>query len=195
MLSKEKPKIIPDAVARIALPIVFGVMIELACDLLKHVVQYFSTSIYFEVKLGIWEQLKESDVWIGLTFAIALVALSTWVLDGWKWADPRRWVRTGLLLLSVIFAGIVDPFGHIFRENTLRAFEKAQIGESMPVVLGRFEYGSPSLLRPHKENGDPLDCIGNCWIRLTYDLPVVFGERWITLDFDRDQHLIRKDQL
>jgi hypothetical protein len=47
------------------------------------------------------------------------------------------------------------------------------------------------LVRPHTENGNALDCIGNCWIRLTYDVPVVFGERWIALDFDRDQRLIR----
>jgi hypothetical protein len=194
MLSTEKPKIIPLVVARIGLPIVFGLMIELACDLLKHVVRYFSTSIYSEVNSGIWEELKESNVWIGLAFAIALVALSTWVLDGWRWADPRRWVRTGLLLVSVIVAGVVDPSGHIFREKLLDAFGRAQVGERMPIVLGRIEYASPSLVWPHKDSGNPLDCIGKCWIRLTYDLPVVFGERRITFDFDRDQTLIRKDQ-
>jgi hypothetical protein len=48
VLSTEKPKIIPHPVARIALPVVFGVMIEVACDLLRCVVRYFSTSIYFE---------------------------------------------------------------------------------------------------------------------------------------------------
>jgi hypothetical protein len=66
------------------LPVVFGVMIEVACDLLRYVVRYFSTSIYFEVKLGLWEQLKDLDLWIGFAFAVVLVALSTWVLDAWK---------------------------------------------------------------------------------------------------------------
>jgi hypothetical protein len=193
MLSTEKPKIIPHPVAQIALPVVFGVMIEVACDLLRYVVRYFTTSIYFEVKLGLWEQLKDLDLWIGFAFAVVLVGLSTWVLDAWQWADPRRWVRTGLLLISIL-AGVLDPFGHIFREKLLEAYGKAQIGEAMPVVLGRFEYGSPSV-RPHTDSGNPLDCTGSCWIRLTYDLPVTLGERWITLDFDRDQKLIRKDQL
>jgi hypothetical protein len=90
MLSTEKPKIIPHPVAQIGLPIVFGVMIEVACDLLRYVVRYFSTSIYFEVKLGLWEQLKDLDLWIGFAFAVVLVGLSTWVLDAWQWADPRR---------------------------------------------------------------------------------------------------------
>src|SRR4030088_2171643 len=89
MLSTEKPKIIPHPVARIALPVVFGVMIEVACDLLRYVVRYFSTSIYFEVKLGLWEQLKDLDLWIG--FAVMLVGIDICL---------GRMVRTGLLLIS-----------------------------------------------------------------------------------------------
>jgi len=123
----EKLKIIPHSVAPISLPIVFGMVIEVACDLLRYVVRYFSTSIYFEVKLALWQQLKNLDLWIGFAFAVVLVGLSTWVLGAWQWADPRRWVRTGLLLISVILAGVLDPFGHIFREKLLEAY-----GKSMP---------------------------------------------------------------
>jgi hypothetical protein len=194
-MSTEKPQLIPPAVARIALPLVFGVMIELACDLLKHVVRFFSTSIYSDLKLGVWEQLREFDTWIGLVFAIVLVALSTWILDSWKWADPRRWVRTGLLLISVMLTGMVDPLGHVFQDQLLAAFGKAQLGEPMSVVLGRIQYSSPSLLWPHKDSKDVLDCTGNCWIRLTYDVPVFFGESSIVLDFDRDQRLTGKHRL
>jgi hypothetical protein len=190
-MSTEKPKIIR-AIAEIGLPIAFGVMIELACDLLKYVVRYFSTSIYFDVAHGIWHQLGELDTWIGLAFAIILVALSTWVLDNWKWAHPRREVRTGLLVISVIAAAMVDPSGHIFKDDLLKAFGKAQVGEPMSVVLRRFNYGTPSLVTPHKDDGDTLDCTGTCWIRLTYDVPVFFGERWISLEFDRNQKLYRK---
>lgn len=194
-MSTENSRLIPPAVARIALPLAFGVLIELACDLLKHVVRFFSTSIYSDLKLGVWQQLREFDTWIGLVFAIALVALSTWILDSWKWADPRRWVRTGLLLISVMLTGMVDPLGHVFQDQLLAAFGKAQMGEPMTIVLGRIQYSSPSLLWPHRDSKDELDCTGNCWIRLTYDVPVFFGESSIVFDFDRDQRLISKHRL
>ncbi len=199
-MSTEKPKLIPLAVLGIALPIAFGVMIELACDLLKLVIRYFSTSIYFDLQNGIWEELKATDTWIGLAVAIVLVVLSTWVLDSWKWAHPRREVRTGLFLVSVIVTAIVDPSDHIFRNDLLKAFDDAYIGEQMSDVLKPFHYESPSIVWPHKDGdkdknkdkADSLDCIGDCWLRLSYEVPVIFGKRWISLEFDRDQKLRRK---
>ena len=166
-------------------------MIETACDLLKYVVRYFRTSIYFDVSNGLWHELTDPNVWLGLAFAIVLVVLSTWVLDAWKWADPRRSVRTALVVVSVIVTGFVDPFGYIFRKDLLQAFEKAQKGETMDVVMHGFDYGSP-IVEPHTEKGSPLSCVGECWIRVSYDLPVVLGELWIRLEFDREQHLISK---
>jgi hypothetical protein len=128
IMGAEERKIISPAVKRIGLPILFGVMIEIACDLLKYVVRYIRTSIYFDIGHGLWQELTDANVWIGVGFAILLVVLSTWVLDAWKWADPRRWVRTGLLLISVILAGILNPLEYVFRDSLLRGFEKAQIG-------------------------------------------------------------------
>jgi hypothetical protein len=52
-MSAEDLKTSSPAIARIGLPIVFGVMIEIACDLPKHVVHYFRTSIYFDVGRGL----------------------------------------------------------------------------------------------------------------------------------------------
>ncbi len=69
------------ALKRIGLPIVFGVLIEIACDLLKRVVRYFRTSIYFDVGHGLWQELADANVWMGLGFAILLIVLSIWVLD------------------------------------------------------------------------------------------------------------------
>jgi hypothetical protein len=191
-MSTEKPKIVRLAVLRVALPVALGVMIELACELLKQVVRYFMTSIYFEIRNNIWEEVKDSGIWIGLVFAIVLVVLSTWVLDNWKWAHPRREVRTGLLLISIILTAIVDPPGRIFKDELLNAYGKAYRGEPMSDVLKPFEHESPSLVLPRRDNGDQLDCIGNCWLRLSYEVPEMFGERWISLDFDRDQKLLRK---
>jgi hypothetical protein len=94
----------------------------LACELLKQVVRYFTTSIYFEVQNNIWEEVKDSGTWIGLVFAIVLVVLSTWVLDNWKWAHPRREVRSGLLLISIILTAIVDLPGRIFKGKLLKAY-------------------------------------------------------------------------
>jgi hypothetical protein len=191
-MSPEKPKIVRLAILGVALPVAFGVMIELACDLLKQVVRYFSANIYFEIQNNIWEEVKDSDTWLGLIFAIILVILSTWVLDNWRWAHPRREVRTGLLLISIILTAIVDPPGHIFKDELLNAYGKAYRGEPMADVLKPFEHESPSLVLPHKEKGDQLDCIGDCWLRLVYEVPEMFGQRSISLDFDRDQKLLKK---
>ena len=191
-MNTAKPKLLHVAILGIALPVALGVMIELACELLKQVVRYFTTSIYFEIQNNIWEEVKDSGIWSGLVFAIALVVLSTWVLDNWKWAHPRREVRTSLLLISIILTAIVDPPGRIFKGELLNAFGTAYPGEPMPDVLKPFEHESPSLVLPHKDKGDQLDCSGDCWLRLSYEVPEMFGERWISLDFDRDQKLLRR---
>jgi hypothetical protein len=153
-MSPENLKTTSPALKRIGLPILFGVMIETACDLLKYVVRYFRTSIYFDVSYGLRRELTDPNVWLGLAFAIVLVVLSTWVLDAWKWADPRRSLRTTLVVVSVIVTGFVDPFGYIFRKDLLQAFEKAQKGETMDVVMHRYDYGTPSV-EPHTEKGSP----------------------------------------
>jgi hypothetical protein len=127
-----------------------------------------------------------------LAFAIVLVILSTWILDSWKWAHPSRAVRTTLLIISIILTAIVDPPGHIFKDEALNAYAKAYLGEPMADVLKPFEHEGPALVLPHKENGDQLDCTGDCWVRLSYELPEVFGERWISLDFDRNLKLLKK---
>ena len=124
MLSTEKPKIIPHPVARIALPVVFGVMIEVACDLLRYVVRYFSTSIYFEVKLGLWEQLKDLDLWIG--FAVMLVGIDIGLGRMAVGRSSSLGSYRPALNLGIL-AGVLDPFGHIFREKLLEAYGKAQI--------------------------------------------------------------------
>ena len=192
-MTTDKPRLIPLAVLGIALPIVFGVVIELACDLLRLVVRYFSSSIYFDIEHRIWEDVKAGDTWIGLAFAIVLVVLSTWVLDNWKWAHPKREVRTGLLVISIILTAIVDPPDHIFKDELLNSFDKACIGEPMSEVLKPFEHESPSFVLPHTDKGNQLDCIGDCWLRLSYEVPVIFGKRWVSLDFDRDQKLLKKN--
>lgn len=164
-MGAEELKTSSPAFKRIGLPILFGAMIEIACDLLKHVVRYF--------RRGAWQELTAADTRIGLGVAILLVVASIWVLDAWKWADPRRWVRTVLLLLSVILAGILNPFEFAFRDSLLRGFDKAEKGQSMDSVLHGFEYGDP-LVEPHRDGGNPADCARNCWTRISYGLPVVF---------------------
>lgn len=187
-MNTEKPRIIPLAVLAIAVPIVLGVMIELACDLLKYVVHYFRTSIYFDVQHKIWVDVKDKDTWLGLAFAIVLVVFSTWVLDNWKWAHPRWEVRTALFVISVIGAAMVDPSGHFFKDDLLRAFGDAKVGEPAPDVLKRFQYESPDIVLAHNQ----FDCVGNCWLRLSYEVPETLGLRWVTLEFDQDQILRKK---
>ena len=62
IMGAEERKIISPAVKRIGLPILFGVMIEIACDLLKYVVRYFRTSIYFDIGHGLWQELTDANV-------------------------------------------------------------------------------------------------------------------------------------
>jgi hypothetical protein len=187
-MNTEKTRIIPVAVLGIAVPIVLGVMIELACDLLKYVVHYFSTSIYFDVQHKIWLEVRDKDTWLGLAFAIVLVVLSTLVLDKWKWAHPRREVRTALFVISVIVAAVVDPSGHFFKDDLLKAFGDAKVGERAPDVLKRFQYASPSIVLGHNQ----FDCVGACWLRLSYEVPETFGLSWVSLEFDQDQILRKK---
>ncbi len=191
-MSAEKSKIFRLAILGISLPVALGVMIELACDLLKHTTRYFTTNIYFEIQNSIWQEVKDVNIWFGLAFAIVLVILSTWILDSWKWAHPSRAVRTTLLIISIILTAIVDPPGHIFKDEALNAYSKAYPGEPMADVLKPFEHEGPALVLPHKENGDQLDCTGDCWVRLSYEVPEMFGERWISLDFDRNLKLLKK---
>ena len=65
---------LPLSAAQFGIPVVCGVLIEAASELLKHVVHYFCTSIVEEVRLGVWADLRQVDTWIGLAFSIVLVA-------------------------------------------------------------------------------------------------------------------------
>jgi hypothetical protein len=147
------------------------------------------------VQLGqtnIWVELKDSNTWVGLVVAILLVVVSMWILDNWKWAHPSRGARIGLLVVSIALTAIVDPFGRTFKRELLEAYEKAHTGEAIADVLKPFQHESPSLVVPHTDQGNQLDCIGDCWLRLSYEVTEMFGERWISLDFDRDLKLIKK---
>jgi hypothetical protein len=56
-MSAEKSKIFRLAILGISMPVTLGVMIELACDLLKHATRYFTTNIYFEIQNSIWQEV------------------------------------------------------------------------------------------------------------------------------------------
>jgi hypothetical protein len=192
-MSAEKSKIFRLAILGVSLPVALGVVIELACDLLKHIIRYFTTSIYFDLQHDIWVELKDSNTWVGLVVAILLVVVSMWILDNWKWAHPSRGVRIGLLVVSIALTAIVDPFGRTFKRELLEAYEKAHTGEAIADVLKPLQHESPSLVVPHTDQGNQLDCIGDCWLRLSYEVPEMFGERWISLDFDRDSETHQKE--
>jgi hypothetical protein len=192
IMSAEKAKIFRLAILGIWLPVALGIAIELARDLLKHAIRYFTTSIYFDLQHDIWVELKDSNTWVGLVVAIVLVVVSMWILDNWKWAHPSGGVRIGLLVVSIALTAIVDPFGRTFKKELLEGYKKAYMGEAMADVLKPFQQESPSLVVPDTDQGDQLDCTGNCWLRVSYEVPEMFAERWISLDFDRDLKLIKK---
>jgi hypothetical protein len=122
MLSTEKPKIIPHPVARIALPVVFGVMIEVACDLLRYVVRYFSTSIYFEETRSVGAAKR-----LGPVDRIRIRRRAGRSID----MGPGRMAVGRSSSLGSYRPGVLDPFGHILREKLLEAYGKAQIGEAL----------------------------------------------------------------
>ena len=109
-------------------------------------------------------------------------------------AHPKLWVRITLVIIAVIFAGAIDPVGRVFKDKILSAYDKAHVDEPMDDVLDRFQYDSGIVIVPNKDKKrrDELDCIGESWLRLIYEVPVIIGERWVTLEFGHDQKLIRK---
>jgi hypothetical protein len=193
-MNAEKPKKkLPPFVAWFGVPLIGGFVMECACVLLQHAVLYFSTSILPDIQRGDWTEVRDPDTWIALAFCILLVAGLMRFLEVWRWAHPSWWVRTGILLAALIATGIVDPIGSAFREDLLAGFDKAQPGQKMKQVLDRIHYASPSLVVPHEDNGkDSLGCVGNCWIRLTYEVPAIFSRRWLEIDFGSDEKMIWK---
>lgn len=193
-MSAENPKkTLPPFVAWFGVPLIGGFVMECACALLQLAVHYFSTSILPDIKRGVWSEVRDPDTWIALAVCILLVAGLMRFLEVWKWAHPSWWVRTGILLAALIATGIVDPIGSAFREDLLAGFDKAQPGQKMKQVLDRIHYASPSLVVPHEDNSnDSLGCVGNCWIRLTYEVPAMFSRRWLDIDFGPDEKMIRK---
>jgi hypothetical protein len=174
-------------VAEWGFPILVGVLIEISSDLLKHVAHHISVSG------GILSELPNPDFWTGIAFTIGLVAVSLWILESWPRAHPKLWVKITLVIISVIIAGVIDVPGRAFKDKILTAYDRAQVGESMNDVLDRFQYGD-ILIEPNKDKTphNELDCVDSCWLRVMYEVPVIFGERWVTLEFAQDQKLIRK---
>jgi hypothetical protein len=80
----------------------------------------------------------------------------------------------------------------VFRDELLNGYAKAYKGEPMSEMLKPFQHETPSIVSPHREHGDDLDCVGECWLRLSYEIPEMFGEEWVSLDFDRDLKLLKK---
>lgn len=120
---------LPPFVAWFGVPLIGGFVMECACDLLKLAVHYFSTSILPEIERGDWIEVRDRDTWIGLAFCILLVAGLMRILAVWRWAHPKWWVRTGILLAALIATGIVDPIRSTFRADVLAGFDKAQPGQ------------------------------------------------------------------
>jgi hypothetical protein len=176
------------------LPVLAGVFIEVSSDLLKHATHYIVTSVFGDLSRGSFAELRQFDFWIAITVTVGLVALSLWILESWTLAHPKRSVRIALVIVSVIIAGVIDPVGRPFKDKILAAYANAQIGEPMDDVLDHFQYNSGIVIIPNKDKKrhDELDCIGECWLRLMYDVPVFIGERWVILEFGHDQKLIRK---
>jgi len=193
-MSAENPKKkLPPFVAWFGVPLIGGFVMECACDLLKLAVHYFSTTILPDIQLGVWSEVRDPYTWFALACCILLVAGLMRILEVWKWAHPSWWVRTGILLVALIATGIVDPIGSAFRKDLLAGFDKAQPGQNMKLVLDRIRYASPSLVVPHEDNSkDSLGCVGDCWIRLTYEVPAIFSRRWLDIDFGSDEKMIRK---
>jgi hypothetical protein len=169
-------------------PILVGVLIEISSDLLKQVAHHVSASG------GILSELPYLDFWVGIAFTLGLVALSLWILESWPRAHPKLWVKIILVIISVIIAGIIDVPGRAFKDLILTAYDQARLGESMNDVLDRFQYHTDILIEPNKDKKphDELDCVDRCWLRVRYEVSVIFGERWVTLEFAQDQKLIRK---
>jgi hypothetical protein len=180
--------------AEIGLPILVGVLIEVSSELLKLATHHVSTSVASELWLGVFGEIRDSNFWLAILFAIGLLAGALWTFERWPRPHPKPWVRIAVVIVSVIIAAIVDPFGRAFRDEILSAYKQAQIGELMVQVLNRFQHDTGIVVEPNKdkEHHDALDCIGECGLRLIYDVPVVFGESRVTLEFGRDQTLIRK---
>jgi hypothetical protein len=176
--------------AEIGLPVLAGVLIEVSSDLLKLVTHYISGGVE-------GADLRDPEFWLGMLIAIGFVAASLWILESWTKAHPIRAVRIGVVILSIIVAAIVDPFGRAFKGEIYAAYDKAQTGESMAEVLDRFQHDTGILVEPNKDlqRHSELDCIGECWLRLRYNVPMFFGEHWVTLEFGRNQKLIRKCDL
>jgi hypothetical protein len=181
-------------VAEWGFPLLVGVLIEISSDLLKLVSHYSSTSVYAEVSSGIFAELRSFDFWVGIAFTIGLVAVLLWVLENWPRAHPKLWVRITLVIFSVIIVGVIDPPSHAFKDRILAAYDQARLGESMDDVLDQFQFHGDILIEPNKDKKphNESDCVDSCWLRVRYQVPVIFGERWVTLEFAQDQKLIRK---
>ena len=124
-------------------PLALGMVTEWLCDLLKQSVHYFTTNVSSDISLGVFVDLRDPDLWIGLLVVIVLVATAAWLAERWRFGHPKEMVRAVVFVAGVIAAAFLIPWDHVFREETLTAFHEARLGEPMAVVLGRFQHESP----------------------------------------------------
>jgi len=135
--------------ALLVVPIVAGVFVDGASELLKLVAHGITAELkdFFHSEIGTWNDLFIAP--IALAFSIILLVAATFLLE--KFADPTPWIRNVLLVLSLVIAGVVQPWTLFQRGELLRAFHRVHKGRSVTEVLTVMG-DVPATIQPH-ENG------------------------------------------
>lgn len=192
----------PQFLVRFGVPLALGVFIEIGSELLKSGSRHMSKAIPFAWNQHIYTELTASDLWLALLVVIAFIVVLTWALE--KYADKRWWIRSAAFVFGVMLLGVFfDPLGSVPTEDVLTNSKAACLNEKMDEFLSKFQYARP---RIELHTGNPkisvaqqlkadlrLDCIDDCWIRLTYDIDRTFADDSTQFEFDKDLKLIRHD--
>lgn len=187
---------------RFGVPLALGVFIEIGAELLKSGSRHMSKEIPFACHHHIYTELKAADLWVAFAVVIAFIVALTWALE--KYADKRWWIRSAAFVLAVVLLGVFfDPMGSLATEDVLKTSKAACLNEKMDEFLSKFQYARPRIelhtdspkisVAEQHEAGLRLDCIDDCWIRLTYDIDRTFEDDSTQFEFDKDLKLIRHD--
>jgi hypothetical protein len=169
----------------LGLPIVVGVLVDGASESLKFVARAVSNHIIDRIGFTLADPLV-----LGLCMLLlgAAILMYEKVIG-----DTQPLVRSLLLVLSLVIAGALEPWGLLLtRGPILDAYDKVQLGvDSLTDVRRRFPASPLVELHDYKHlnpEGSHIYCAQGCSVRLTYDVPSLWHRPFVYIDFDSDSN-------
>lgn len=173
-------------------PIVLGIAIDGVSELLKKVGGFIVKEISDRMK---YDLPVSWDAIVGLLFMIVAVIFALYFLTKTysKFESHEPGTRTAVLVLTLVLIGSTNLWAILLERPEIRkSYDEVTPNALLNDVKNKFAGEHPIVSLAGENN---YGCTQPCKTSLLYVVPKIFGETFMTFDFDANNRLLRKDWL